>query len=68
MGDVLIFSEGARTSRRRSETPAGEPAQILFFTGIRYQRDEQPAVSEMRPSDGPGAPKGAGTGTRKRRA
>jgi hypothetical protein len=69
MGDVLIFAEGARSSRRRAVSVAGETAQILFFTGIRYQRDEAtPSAAETRPSDGSGAPNGTGTGTRKRRA
>ena len=43
MGDILALEEHRRVSRRRGEIGAG--VEILFFTGVRYERYEvAPAV------------------------
>jgi len=39
MGEVVSFKREAR--RRISCAPPEGPAQILFFTGVRYYRDDQ---------------------------
>jgi hypothetical protein len=39
MGVLIYFPERPETTRR-SEDVAGTGAQILFFTGIRYERHE----------------------------
>jgi hypothetical protein len=37
---VLITLDFARRQRRRSTVEAGSLAEILFFTGVRYERHE----------------------------
>ena len=37
MGQVIAFRLRAQPKRR---PPPDGPARILFFTGVRYQRDE----------------------------
>lgn len=64
MGLVIPFTPAERKTVRRTVSGAGQGAEILFFTGVRYFRREAP------PADG-GRPKGGRTGTRravKRRA
>ena len=51
MGDLILFPMRRTPSRERR---SGE-AEILFFTGVRYQRMSEPAptgASDDRPSQG----------------
>lgn len=68
MGELVLFRP-VGGQERKNRPMRGESAQILFFTGVRYQRAEPatPAFeggSSAPPSDGMG---GAGRGRRKRR-
>jgi hypothetical protein len=68
MGELVLFRP-VGGQERKSRSLRGESAQILFFTGVRYQRAEPAAPareggSNAPPSDGMG---GAGRGRRKRR-
>ena len=69
MGDVVAFRASARKMRRRLESDNGAGALILFFTGVRYERQapQMDAAPGARPGDGSGAPKGTSAGARKRR-
>ena len=45
MGDVLVFEKSRRSFRRMRESEVSGGAQILFFTGVRYERyDVAPAA------------------------
>ncbi len=65
MGEVIGFR--LREQARRPPVEAG-PAQILFFTGVRYQRNDENA---SRPGPGPSDPgenrRGGKLGGRRRR-
>jgi hypothetical protein len=37
---ILITLDFARRQRRRSAVQVGSQAEILFFTGVRYERHE----------------------------
>jgi hypothetical protein len=68
MGDLLLFRP-VQGPDRKQRTARGEAAQILFFTGVRYQRASPAALtlesdSKAPPSGGMG---GAGGGRRRRR-
>lgn len=69
MGELVLFRP-AGGQERKNHAGREERAQILLFTGVRYQRpgdaaDPSPADdSNAPPSDGMG---GAGGGRRKRR-
>ena len=64
MGEVISFRQPEKPGR----PPADHgPARILFFTGVRYQRDDPPA---SRPAPAPSAPagnRGGKLGGRRRR-
>jgi hypothetical protein len=67
MGELLLFRP-VGGQERKTQSARGEPAQILFFTGVRYQRAEEP-TSEIE-SDSTASPSGGvggGGGRRKRR-
>ncbi|MCP8937802.1 hypothetical protein NK718_04690 [Alsobacter sp. SYSU M60028] len=52
---ALILPFRATESRRRAaEPPSGAGAEILFFTGVRYTRNDDPP--------GPGRPTAGGLG------
>jgi hypothetical protein len=40
MGEVVAFRAPGRTARKDLEPPTGG-AQILFFLGVRYERQEE---------------------------
>lgn len=48
MSIVIPFALRAKAARDQSAKP-GEPAQILFFTGVRYERPPEPAPAEREP-------------------
>jgi len=67
MGELILFRPAARP--RKASAERSEAAEILFFTGVRYQRAPEPASRlEGGDSDAPqsGGVGGAG-GRRKRR-
>ncbi len=53
MGDVVPFHTQRARRRALAAAPEG-PAQILFFLGVRYQRDED--GSDTRPGASAGGP------------
>jgi hypothetical protein len=69
MGDLVMFRLASSTATPRAKAPPRpEGAEILFFTGVRYQRAE-PLVSTSATQPPPaGGLSGAGRGKRKRRA
>ena len=72
MGNVVAFRPRGENARRRPALAPGASAEILFFTGVRYERhvDVSDASQTARPRDGSGSPGGtpAGAGAGKRRA
>ncbi len=49
MGDVLSFDLSLHEFRKRATGRTATGAEILFFTGVRYERyDDQPVVREPR--------------------
>ena len=68
MGELVLFR--AATSPRKNGAVRGDNAEILLFTGVRYQRTgEASPTSRGGDSDAPpsGSVGGAGGGRRKRR-
>jgi hypothetical protein len=69
MGELVVFRP-AGGLERKNHASRNEDAQIVFFTGVRYQRSSESAAparegdSSETPSGGMG---GAGGGRRKRR-
>ncbi|MEJ1157983.1 hypothetical protein [Prosthecomicrobium sp. N25] len=63
MGTILVFDPARRRTDRKD--PSTGPAQLLFFTGIRYERHADAAAPEIRPARGP---RGNGRTGRRRRA
>ena len=64
MSEIVSFSARARTDRKDDPIPP-EGAKILFFTGVRYVRDEVAADKPPRPA---GGGKSANGKNRRRRA
>lgn len=67
MGEVIVIGFQKRQSR---DLPAGS-AEILFFTGVRYQRavEEAPQpLNEPQPPEEDGKPGGVGGAKRRRRS
>jgi len=68
MGELILFRSAS--SPRKDSAERSDPAQILFFTGVRYQRTPEPTLtpdggdSDAPRSGGLGGPGGA---RRKRR-
>ncbi|WP_332684334.1 hypothetical protein [Bosea sp. (in: a-proteobacteria)] len=61
MADVIPFAPRRRFARTATAADAA-PAQILFFTGVRYERQpEPPAAKPQR------RPRSAGSGEREAR-
>jgi hypothetical protein len=70
MGQLIYFRAAASVDQSRSAPSASTGAQILFFTGVRYQR--HPPADLIDPNAGSSSPPrggmdGAGRGKRKRR-
>jgi hypothetical protein len=62
MGDVILFAPRRQSEAARRRDGESVGAQIMFFTGVRYQRMSEPAVI----ATGDGRPTSAG-GKRKRK-
>ncbi len=48
MGEILAFEESRRGFRRRHATEGANEAQILFFTGVRYERHEETPAAPVK--------------------
>ena len=57
MGEIIAFQSPASSKRAHSRS-AGEEAQILFFTGVRYVQATETAAEPAGPSHHDGAPRG----------
>ncbi len=55
MGQVIAFRLRAQPQRR---PPPDSPARILFFTGVRYQRDEPDSGDPAHETASPESPRG----------
>lgn len=70
MGEVVRFRIAGKDGAEAGAAAPQASARILFFTGVRYQRHEEPiaALPELSADEPPsGGWKGAGGGRRKRR-
>jgi hypothetical protein len=56
MGEIIAFQSPAG-SRRAQTRSAGEEAQILFFTGVRYVPPSEPVSASETPGHNDGAPR-----------
>ncbi len=54
MGQVIVFRLQAQPKRR---PPQDGPARILFFTGVRYQRDDPDSGTPANETTPPGSPR-----------
>lgn len=63
MADVILFSPRRQPASTRPSDPETASAQIMFFTGVRYQRMTEAASLD----GGGGRPTTAGGGVGKRK-
>ncbi len=69
MGDLVMFRPRSNAAPGLTATGQSEGAQIVFFTGVRYERYEPPAPTpRIKRTPRNGGLNGAGRGKRKRRA
>ncbi|MBV8568017.1 MAG: hypothetical protein JO366_18610 [Methylobacteriaceae bacterium] len=70
MGDLLAFRLNPDKARRRVVHADGASAEILFFTGVRYERhsDFVKSMPEQRPFGGSGSGASSRARPRKRPA
>jgi hypothetical protein len=70
MGELILFRPIRNAARSNAASTPPQDARILFFTGVRYKRELEPAVAEA-PVEQDAPPKGGmdgtGGGRRKRR-
>jgi hypothetical protein len=70
MGDLILFRPSRNAARSNSASAPSQDARILFFTGVRYKREIEPApapASAGRDAPPKGGMDGTGGGRRKRR-
>jgi hypothetical protein len=67
MGDLVLFRPRSNAAPDASAANRSESAEIVFFTGVRYERFEAPPHEAKRPPPRGGL-NGAGRGKRKKRA
>lgn len=60
MGDLVVFRPRSNAAPDPGAESRSESAEIVFFTGVRYERLEEPPPK--------GGLNGAGRGKRKKRA
>jgi len=66
MGELILFRPAAGPRKENAER--GDAAQILFFTGVRYQRSPEPTLgSDGGDSDAPRSGGVGGPGGRRKR-
>ena len=66
MGDLVMFRP--RSNATPGATRRSESGEIVFFTGVRYERIEPPAGHDIGQPPPAGGLNGAGRGKRKKRA
>ena len=68
MGDLLTFRRVSSAAPQIAARPPAQEADIVFFTGVRYQRAEPAApIAETSQTPPGGGLNGAGGGKRRRR-
>lgn len=69
MGDLLVFPQGKRKSKRPTGLAGNASAEILLFTGVRYERcaDVTSALPDIVASDDTFSPDGLPPGARPRK-
>ena len=67
MGDLVLFRLRSNAAPDAGAANRSESAEIVFFTGVRYERLETPPPDAKRPRP-KGGLNGAGRGKRKKRA
>jgi hypothetical protein len=68
MGDLVIFRPSSNSTRQSRPAKPSQDARILFFTGVRYIREAEPAPAIVEEAAPPkGGMDGTGGGRRKRR-
>jgi hypothetical protein len=68
MGDLITFRPSSNSTRQSGAAKPLQDARILFFTGVRYNREAEPTpvvVQDVAPPKG--GMDGTGGGRRKRR-
>ena len=63
MGEIILFRPREGQARKTRSSAVGAGAQIMFFTGVRYERMQEPAQQE----GDSGAPPAGGLGGGRRR-
>jgi hypothetical protein len=66
MGDLVMFRPRSKAAPDTGAERQSESAEIVFFTGVRYERLEAPPEAKRPPPKG--GLNGAGRGKRKKRA
>lgn len=56
MGELILFRPREGQRRSRAVSGDGVEAQIMFFTGVRYERASEPSI----PEGGSDAPRAGG--------
>jgi hypothetical protein len=68
MGDLIIFQPSRNSARPNNAAAPAQDARILFFTGVRYKREIEPALAAVEQGAPPkGGMDGTRGGRRKRR-
>ncbi|HYC25255.1 MAG TPA: hypothetical protein VEC58_04370 [Roseiarcus sp.] len=67
MGELVMFRRSSSAASRLGGPSTSQGAEIVFFTGVRYERPA-PAMAEASEPPPEGGLNGAGGGRRKRRA
>ena len=68
MGDLVFFRPRSKAAPDGGAERQFESAEIVFFTGVRYERLEAPLTPEAKRPPPRGGVNGAGRGKRKKRA
>jgi len=68
MGDLVMFRRLSSATPHTEAPRRSRSAEIVFFTGVRYQRVELAPVAKTKRTPPKGGLNGAGRGKRKRRA
>lgn len=68
MGDLVMFRPRSNAAPDAGAATRSESAEIVFFTGVRYERFEAAPAPETKRPPPKGGLSGAGRGKRKKRA
>ena len=67
MGEMILFRPREGQIRKVRATTLGAGAQIMFFTGVRYERMQEPIPAHQEGDSGAPPAGGLGGGRRRRR-